>query len=130
ELFGDPADRSGSWSLVLSRETLAGDVEDGLLYLGLSARPALRLRVPGEPRAVILSLGRASELMAFRRQLDEVLAESARRGAMFAAQLEAIAAPHHAAAGGAPGPAKGTPAVAEKKAGGEIDWEKLIDLSP
>jgi hypothetical protein len=129
-LFGDPADKSGSWSLVLSRETLTGDVEDGLLFFGLSARPALRFRIPGEPRAVILSLEHPSELMAFRRQLDEVLAESARRGAMFAAQLKAIATPYRAAAGGATGPAEGTPAVAERKAGSKIDWDKLIDLSP
>ena len=27
------------------------------------------------------------------------------------------------------GPVEGTPAVADKKAGGEIEWEKLIDLS-
>jgi hypothetical protein len=66
ELFSDSADRSETWSLVLSRESLTGDMEVGLLYFGLSAGPAMGLQVPGEPRAVILRLGHASELIPER----------------------------------------------------------------
>jgi hypothetical protein len=66
EFFSDSADRSGTWCLVLSRESWTGDMVDGLLYFGLSARPAMWLQVPGEPRAVILRLGHASELIPDR----------------------------------------------------------------
>ncbi len=129
ELFSQSADRTGRWSIILSRELLTGDVDDGLLYFGLSARPAMRFRVLGEPKTVVLSLGAASELMAFRRQVDEVLAESARKQSAFAAQVEAIASAPDAAPGVSPGPAEVRSAVGERKAGREIDWENLIDFS-
>ena len=104
-------DRSGTWSLALPRESLTGDLEDGIVYFGLSARPALRLRIPAKPTPIVLSVGNAMELMAFHRTLDLVLAESALREAAFAGQLGWNTSPTPA------GPAASAP-IPEKNPGG------------
>ncbi len=76
----------------------------------------------GKPTAIVLSVGNATELMAFHRMLDEILAESARRQAAFFGQLEPTASPAPA------GPGTAAP-IPQKKAGGEIAWDNFIDFS-
>jgi hypothetical protein len=115
-------DPSGTWSLALPRERLERGVEDGIVYFGFSARPALRLRSPDGREAIVLSVRDRSELMTLHRTFDEVLAESARKKAAFAGRLEAI--------GGQPSAEKfADRAMAENTPDGGIEWEGLIDLS-
>jgi hypothetical protein len=115
-------DPSGMWSLALPRELLKQGLEDGVLYFGFSARPALRLRSRDMPEAIVLSVRDRPELMELHRTFDEVLAESARNEAAFARRLEEIAAQ-------APAEKNTDQAIAEKKTDGGIEWEKFIDLS-
>jgi hypothetical protein len=114
-------DPSGMWSLALSRERLKQGLEDGILYFGFSARPALRLRSPDAREAIVLSVRDRPELMRLHRTFEEVLAESARKEVAFASRIEAIAAQ-------VPAEKSAEPVMAEKKAGGGIEWENLIDL--
>jgi hypothetical protein len=115
-------DPSGMWSLAVSREALKLGLEDGVLYFGFWARPALRLRSPDIREAVVLSVRNGPDLMTLHCTLDEVVAESARKEAAFGRRLEAIAVQ-------APAEASTDQAIAKKKADGEIEWEKFIDLS-
>ncbi len=128
DMIGIPSDRTGSWSLTIPRKALLGDMEEGLVYYGLTARPALRFRLARKPDPVVLSLGRTSELLAFRRNLDAVLAESARQSAAFAEKLDAIAR----ASGTEPAPAGAGPekrAAAGNPAEPGVAWDNLIDFS-
>jgi hypothetical protein len=96
-------------------------LEDGILYFGFSARPALRLRSPDNREAIVLSVRNRPELMTLHRTLDEVLAESARNEAAFDMRLKELAAP-------VPPESNTDQATAETRADGGIEWEKLIDI--
>jgi hypothetical protein len=120
--IGPSEDPSGMWSLALPREMLEHGLEDGILYYGLSARPALRGFPPGKSEAVILTVDSRSDLLAFPRTLDEVLAESAREQASFFAKVEEAqsAAPAH------PDRKASAPAGNGEE---RIAWENLIDFT-
>jgi hypothetical protein len=118
-LSGDP---SGSWSLIVPRETLTHGLEDGVLYYGLSARPALRLSLPGRRTTAILSVTNTAQLIALCRTFDALLADSAAKEAIFYSTLKQNLdqpAPTH----------NPEPADTVKKSGDAIPWEKLIDFS-
>lgn len=115
-------DSSGMWSLALPRELLKQGLEDGVLYSGFSARPALRLRSPDIRDAIVVSVRDSPEFVSLHRALDEVLAASARNEAAFARRLEEMAAR-------APAEKYTDQAIPEKKADGGIEWENLIDVS-
>jgi hypothetical protein len=120
--IGPSEDPSGMWCLALPRELLEHGLEDGILYYGLSARPALRGFPPGKSEAVILSVDTLSDLLAFRRTLDEVVADSARKQASFFAKVEATQSTvtaHPDRKVSAPG------GNAEER----IAWENLIDFT-
>jgi hypothetical protein len=121
---GFPAmeDLSGNWNLTVSRAMLQADPEDGIVYFALSARPALRLRVPEKPEGVVLTVDNTTELLSLRHTLDELLAESGRREASFASRLDAIATPTQVEQ-------SPVQAVGKKQTDGGIAWDKLIDLS-
>jgi hypothetical protein len=115
-------DRSGEWSITLSRAMLTGDVEDGIVYFALSARPALRLHAAEKRKGVVLSVRSPMELTALHLTIDQVLAESARREAILTSKLQAIAAPAQTESGLAQ-------TGDSQRKGTEIAWDKLIDLS-
>ena len=115
-------DNTGLWSFIVPRETLTDGTEEGVLYSGLTARPAFRLALPARRMTAILSVESAARLMELRRMFDEVLAESAAKQAeFFRAEL----------GGRASQPA---PAVPSERNGqreepaGEIPWKDLIKL--
>ena len=120
--LGLPEDPSGTWSLALSRELLQNGLADGILYYGLSARPALRGVSPGTGKDIILSLDSVADLLAFRRTLDEILAESARREATFFREVEQAQA-------AAPAPEPGKRSAPAGNSGDRVAWENLIDFA-
>jgi hypothetical protein len=122
-LFSSQFDSSGMWSLAVPRESLMGGFDEGMLYYSLWARPALRLQLPGRRTTAILSVGNRSQLIALRRTLDALLAESADREASFQRELESkLSRPTTTPA----------PEAAEtsKKSEDELLWKNLIDFSP
>ncbi len=68
---GALADHSGHWSLIIPREALSDGLEEGILYSGLSARPAFRLWLPGRRRTAILSVGNASLLIHIETHVSQ-----------------------------------------------------------
>jgi hypothetical protein len=117
------SDRSGPWSLIVPREALVDGTEEGVLYFGLSARPAFRLTLPGRRMTAILSVKNASQLMTLSRLFDVLLAESAAKAVrFFSATLDASASqpsPNHPP----------EPIDCREKPGDEIPWKNLIDYS-
>ena len=113
DIYSLGEDRSGMWSVPVSRESLKDGLEEGVLYWGLSTRPALRLTNPGTREVMILSFPNAVELRAFLDTLDDVVAESARNEAIFSTRLTDVASQ--------PSPAK--------KPEGDVKWDDLIDFS-
>ena len=119
---GALADHSGHWSLIIPREALSDGLEEGMLYSGLSARPAFRLWLPGRRRTAILSVGNASQAITLKRMFHEILNESAAKEAGFRDRLEANLdqpSPDH------------PPGASERRAkpGEDISWKDLIDFS-
>jgi hypothetical protein len=116
---GDP---SGLWSLIVPRKSLTDGLEDGILYFGLSARPALRLAFPGRRTAAILSVRHAEQLIALRSTFDTLLAQSAaKEAAFFSGVKEKLAQPASQQ--------NAEPAGGTKRSGETIPWENLIDFS-
>jgi len=114
DLFSIPGeDFSGTWSMALSREALKAGLEEGVFYHGFSARPALRLTRPGTHEIVILSLPNTTEFQAFLGTLDEVVADSVRKEAIFVRRVTEVASQ--------PPPAK--------KPESDVKWDNLIDFS-
>jgi hypothetical protein len=115
-------DNTGRWSLMVPRETLSDGGEEGLLYFGVLARPAVRLNLPGKRTTAILSVKSASQLSMLRRMFELVLTESAKTEATFRTELEANLNAT---------PESHSP-VASKRletGGEEIPWKNLIDFS-
>jgi hypothetical protein len=118
-----PSDNSGRWSLVVPRETLIDGTEEGMLYFGLSARPAFRLKLPGRRMTAILSVKNASQLMSLSRMFDLLAAESAAKEASFF-RTTLMANPSQ------PSPThRPEPTERQEKPGEEIPWKNLIDFS-
>jgi hypothetical protein len=115
-------ERSGEWSLLVPRETLRGNLQDGFLYFGLSARRAVRLTFPGRRMTAILSVGNVPQLLALRLMFDSLLAASAASEKVFYKTLEEnLAQPSTAQSA--------EPKVATKNSGDSVPWENLIDFS-
>jgi hypothetical protein len=113
---------SGEWNLLVPRETLTDRLEDGMLYFGISARPAVRLSFPGRRMTATLSVRNVSQRLALRRQFDALLATSADAEKIFYHDLEEkLAQP--------PPTHKPEPAKARNKSGEGIPWDNLIDFS-
>jgi hypothetical protein len=115
-------DNSGRWSVIVPRETLSDGGEEGMLYFGVSARPAVRLKLPGRRTTAILSFKSASQLSMVRHMFELVLTESAEKEATFRTELQANL--------------NATPEfhypVASRRletGGEEIPWKNLIDFS-
>jgi hypothetical protein len=120
---GAMTDHSGHWSLIIPREALSDGAEEGILYSGLSARPAFRLWLPGRRRTAILSVGDASQAITLKCMFQDILEESAAKEAgFFRGRLEANLhkpSPDH------------PPGASERhaKPGEDISWNDLIDFS-
>jgi hypothetical protein len=120
---GALADQSGHWSLIIPREALSDGAEEGILYSGLSARPAFRIWLPGRRTTAILSVGNASQAITLKRMFHEILKESAAKEAgFFRGRLEANLdrpSPDH------------PPGASDRRAkpGEDISWNNLIDFS-
>jgi hypothetical protein len=113
---------SETWSLVVPRDALRAGGEEGLLYFGLSALPALRIRLPGRRMAAILAVRRPWTVAQLRELCDRLCAESVDREAGF----------FRAAPGSAPVPFVPThppePAGPKNETEDGIPWNKLIDF--
>jgi hypothetical protein len=114
-------DGSGYWSLITPRDALIDGAEEGVLYFGLSARPAFRLRLPGREITAILSVRNLSQMITLSRQFGEILAASTAKESAFQAELEKSLSK----------PPSSPPAPARREAtpGEEIPWKDLIDFS-
>jgi hypothetical protein len=115
-------ERSGEWSLLVPRETLTSGLQDGFLYFGLSARPAVRLAFPGRRMTAILSVGNAQQVRALRLIFDSLLDASAASEKVFYKKLEENLTQPSAA----PRP---EPKIATKNSSDSVPWENLIDFS-
>jgi hypothetical protein len=111
--FSNWEDRSGTWSVAVSRESLQDGLEEGALFLSIRARPALRLTRPGTREPVILSFPNPTELQAFVGALDEIVADSAQKEAIFNKDLMKVA----------------SQSTTAKKPVGDVNWDNLIDFS-
>jgi len=117
------SDNSGYWSLIIPREALIEGAEEGILYYGLSACPAFRLRLPARQITAILSVRNLSQMMALSHLFNEILDESSIKEAdFFRNQLGASL--------NEPSSSR-SPEQAERKAkpGAGIPWKDLIDFS-
>jgi hypothetical protein len=117
------SDSSGYWSLIIPREALIEGAEEGILYFGLFACPAFRLRLPARRITAILSVRNLSQMIALSRKFDEILAESTAKEADF----------FHTKLGAnlnKPSSSQSPDQAGRKvKPGEEIPWKDLIDFS-
>jgi hypothetical protein len=116
-------DNSGHWSLVIPREVLIEGAEAGILYFGLSACPAFRLRLPARQLTAILSVRNVSQLISLSRMFDEIVTEStAKEADFFQTKLRASL--------NEPGSSQLPEQVERKVKPGEgVPWTDLIDFA-
>jgi hypothetical protein len=119
--LGPFSDASGTWNLPVPRSSLVGELDEGLFYWGVHARPAFRLKVPGQATGVIVSAQTASHMNSVLKVIEVTLAESAAKELEFRGKL--WNEPDQPNQSRAPMQAEGD------DRGNAIPWDKLVDFS-